>query len=367
MACAGLRRTSGAWCVAVVVLSISAVAMVGCSVSTSKGLGEAEMGIGQMFTNPVVERGADPWVIRWNGVYYYCRSGANDTIEVVRSERLHEIGSGDVACVWRAPEGTLYSRELWAPELHYLRGKWYIYVAADDGDNHNHRMYVLEGTTQDPQDPFEFRGKICSPDDHWAIDGTVLEMDDGRLYFIWSGWSGDQNISQELYIAPMSDPCTISGERVMISRPTEPWERIGNPWVDEGPAVLKRNGITHIIYSASGSWTDDYCLGRLTCRDGNVMNPASWEKVGPVFSKVPTSYGPGHCSFTKSPDGLQDWIVYHACEVSGSGWAGRSVRMQPFAWDDADCPVFGEPVRVGEPIPLPSGTECRLTPSSDAY
>lgn len=352
----GLQMESR-WCLAVTILCVYVAALSGCNVSTSVELGEVEMASNRMFTNPVVEQGADPWVVQWNSAYYYCRSGACNSIEIIRSEQLQEIGSGEMATVWRAPAGTPHSKELWAPELHYLQGKWYIYVAADDGDNHNHRMYVLEGTTQDPQDPFKFKGKICSPDDHWAIDGTVLQMDDGQLYFIWSGWSGDENVAQELYIAPMSDPCTISGERVMISRPTEPWERIGNPWVNEGPAVLRRNGVIHIIYSASGSWTDDYCLGRLTCRDGNVMDPASWDKVGPVFSKVPTAYGPGHCSFTKSPDGTEDWIVYHACEVSGSGWAGRSVRMQPFTWDDSDCPVFGEPVRAREPVALPSAAE----------
>jgi GH43 family beta-xylosidase len=53
--------------------------------------------------------------------------------------------------------------------------RYYIYVAIDDGNNANHRMYVLEGDTNDPLLPFTFVGKLNTPDDNWAIDGTVLK------------------------------------------------------------------------------------------------------------------------------------------------------------------------------------------------
>ncbi|MFN2169263.1 MAG: family 43 glycosylhydrolase, partial [Anaerolineae bacterium] len=156
----------------------------------------------QTFTNPIVDRGQDPWVIRWRGAYYFCQSRRN-RVYVTRSEGLLGIGRRPGSAVWRPERGTEWSHELWAPELHYLRGRWYIYVAADDGDNANHRMYVLEGTTQDPEDPFVLKGRIAAPTDRWAIDGTVLQMPDQRLYFIWSGWEGSENVAQHLYIAPM--------------------------------------------------------------------------------------------------------------------------------------------------------------------
>jgi GH43 family beta-xylosidase len=167
------------------------------------------------FTNPIVRRGADPWVIRWNGEYYFCQSRSN-AVWVNAATNLEDIGKGHWAYVWRPPEGKPYSREVWAPELHFLQGQWYIYVAADDGDNFNHRMYVLQGTSLDPTQPFTLKGKIAVQTDRWAIDGTVLEMPDARLYFIWSGWEGAENVAQNLYIAPMSNPWTIDGERVCI-------------------------------------------------------------------------------------------------------------------------------------------------------
>ncbi len=310
------------------------------------------------FTNPVAASGADPWVIQHDGDYYYCQSRRNG-IYVKKVSRLENLGVSEWSRVWSPPRGTEYSRNLWAPELHYLRGKWYLYVAADDGDNANHRMYVLEGTTQDPREPFEFRGKIAAPTDRWAIDGTVLQMPGDRLYFVWSGWEGTDNVAQNLYIAPMSDPMTISGERVCISRPEHDWEKIGQPWVNEGPEALWNGDKLFLIYSASGSWGDNYCLGQLTWTGGDVLNPDSWvKKSSPVFASTKEVISPGHASFVTAGDGKENWIVYHVAKFPGAGW-NRQVHLQPFTWHADGTPNFGVPTPAGVPLPCP-------TPNSDS-
>src|SRR5580693_1527478 len=118
-----------------------------------------DQAVNHAFTNPVARQGADPWVIRWQTNYYFCQSHS-DGVWVNRAVRLEDIGADNWKCVWRAPVGTSWSKQIWAPELHFLQGRWFIYVAADDGNNANHRMYVLEGTSADPQAPFNFKGKI---------------------------------------------------------------------------------------------------------------------------------------------------------------------------------------------------------------
>ena len=306
------------------------------------------------FTNPVAESGADPWVVRWKDSYYYCRSGGGK-IWVHKSARLQDIGKGSGTAVWTPPPGTAYSKELWAPELHHLDGRWYVYVAADDGNNHNHRMYVLEGAPDDPQEPFSFKGKIADSTDRWAIDATVLQMPGGRKYFIWSGWEAAENVAQHLYIAPMSNPWTLSGPRVRISSPEIDWEKNGRPLINEGPEVLWNGTKLFIIYSASGSWTDDYCLGQLAWMGGDPLKPSSWvKKDRPVFSRTQDVFGPGHASFTKSPDGKEDWIVYHAAKRKGGGW-DRNVRIQKFGWNPDGSPDFGTPASPGAALRPPSG------------
>lgn len=322
---------------------------------------EISVAASTLFQNPIVPvaggaGSADPSIVFKDGYYYYVKSEKDSSLQVAKSKRLQDIGTAPRVTVYTPPSGTMYSKELWAPELQYLNGKWYIYFAADDGNNNNHRMYVLEGMSQDPQGEYAFKGKIADATDKWAIDGSVLVKDDQTMYFVWSGWEGDVNVRQNLYIAPMSNPWTISGPRVLISTPDQAWELNGSPFINEGPEVLKKNGKIFIVYSASGSWTDDYTLGMLTNTDGDVLNASSWTKSGPVFSKVQKAYGPGHNTFTTSPDGTEDWIVYHATLNSGGSWANRSVRAQKFTWNPDGTPNFGTPVAYGEQIEQPSGT-----------
>jgi GH43 family beta-xylosidase len=218
-------------------------------------------------------------------------------------------------------------------------------------------MYVLESTSTDPQGSYTFRGKIAPPTDRWAIDATVLQQG-SSLYLVWSGWQGTAYVQQDLFIAPMRNPYTISGERVLISSLSAAWERVvGNPYINEAPEILQRNGKIFLSYSANGSWSDEYCLGMLTASStANVLQPSSWSKSsGCVFSKRDTAYGPGHNTFVTSPDGTQEWMVYHANTVSGSGWNGRSIRAQPFRFDANGNPSFGIPVATYDAMPIPAG------------
>lgn len=306
------------------------------------------------FRNPILEVGADPWVIFHDGRYVLCLAERGGVV-VRTAGRLQDLGNDPGELVWRPPPGKPYSKNVWAPECHYLRGRWYVYLAADDGLNEHHRMFVLEGTSQDPHKPFVLKAKLDARPDRWAIDGTVLELPDGRLYLIWSGWEGATNVAQNLYIAPMRDPWTVSGERVLLSRPELPWERIGQPWVAEGPEVLWNGGQLFVIYSASGSWTDDYCLGQLRFTGGDVLDPRSWAKrPEPVFTRTEAVFGPGHASFTRSPDGREDWIVYHSARRKGAGWY-RQINAQRFGWNPDGSPHFGRPLDPGTPVPEPSG------------
>ena len=291
--------------------------------------------------NPIHQGGCDPWVYLHEGSYYYCYSRGRG-ISVAKMSSLHTLVPKGTA-VFDPPKWTEYSEELWAPELHYLGGEWYIYVAASDGYSSHHRMFVLKGTSQNPRAPYEMVGQITDPSNKWAIDGTVMELN-GELYFLWSGWEGDKDGKQNLYIAHMSDPCTIDSERVMISTPEYNWETVEWPDVNEGPTVLQHGGKTFLTYSASGSWTDDYCIGMLTLVGEDPMDPASWKKSAtPVFEKRwAVCYGPGHASFTTAVDGSV-WMIYHGNLEMGTGWEGRSIWIAPVTFDEEGNPDFGVP------------------------
>jgi GH43 family beta-xylosidase len=326
---------------------------------TVPSLSASNVSASDIFTNalPSIDNGSyyDPWVINIGGYYYYCGSDGG-RLWITKSVTLQNILQPAKTFIFTPPAGTTYSSDLWAPELHYLNGRWYVYFAADDGNNANHRMYVLEGGTNasDPLDgAYAFKAKLSATTDRWAIDGSTFAYN-GQEYFVWSGWEGTSNVSQYLYIARMSNPYTISGERTEISRPDFAWEQVGSPTVNEGPTALVSGNTVNIIYSASGSWTNDYCLGRITCTNGALMTKSSWNKPSsPAFSRFGNVYGPGHASFVKSSDNVQWWILYHAANTDGSGW-DRRVMTQQFSWD-GDIPYFGYPIEKGIPISTVSG------------
>ncbi|PIQ22022.1 MAG: glycoside hydrolase [Cytophagales bacterium CG18_big_fil_WC_8_21_14_2_50_42_9] len=316
------------------------------------------------FTNPIAE-GADPWVLKKDKFYYSCGSGSGG-IYVSKSTKLTQPGERIV--VWRAPASGWNKSNIWAPEIHFFNGKWYIYYAAGKaagGPFIHQRSGVLESIADDPFGPYQDKGMLYTGDNiaepasvKWAIDLSPFRMN-GQLYAVWSGWeenAATDKTKQNLYIARMSNPWTISSNRVKISAPTEEWETGGELDLNEGPELLRKNEKAFIIYSCRESWLKEYRLAQLSLADTtlNPMQPENWVKSGPVFQSTAYVFGVGHCSFTKSPDNTEDWIFYHAKKSVTPGWQ-REIRLQPFTWKPDGSPAFGVPIPSGKPIRLPSG------------
>lgn len=318
------------------------------------------------FTNPIA-KGADPWVTKHDGYYYMCAVGGKNgnTLTVTKSKTLTE--PGERVTVWETPDEGWNQNCLWAPELHRIGDKWYIYYAAGkSGPPYIYqRSGVLESVSDDPQGEYIDRGILKTGDDPndyvntiWAIDVTPLELN-GQLYAVWSGWEKNEETDatkQHLYIAEMSNPYTISSERVKISSPEESWETGGPLDLNEGAQVLQREGQTFIIYSTRESWLENYRLGQLRLIDPSKspLDPTNWEKKGPVFMGTEQVHGTGHASFTKSPDDSEWWIVYHSKRTLEPGW-DRDVRTQKFTWNEKGEPVFGKPIPTGVRMKRPSG------------
>ena len=315
------------------------------------------------FTNPILTSGPDPWIIKKDNNYYYTHTLGN-RIALWKTTKVTELRNVTPQTVWNAPASGPNKENVWAPELHFINNKWYLYYTAGSTPDHaTQRTFVLENGNADPlTGTWTDKGKIADPAaDVFAIDGTVFTHN-GNNYFLWSGHASAADKTQRIYIARMSDPWTLSTSRVLLSSPDYAWESVGAPpAVNEGPEVIKNaGGKVFLIYSASGCWTDDYALGMLTLKDGgDPLVPTDWTKSAtPVFSKKTSSaaYGPGHNSFFKSADGTEDWIMYHANSGPGQGCGDlRSPRIQKFTWNSNGSPNFGEPVSTGTPIPKPAG------------
>ncbi|WP_238540264.1 family 43 glycosylhydrolase [Paenibacillus mucilaginosus] len=322
------------------------------------GYAEGASAAAVQYTNPLVAQRADPQIYKHTDGYYYFTATVPeyDRIELRRATTIQGLASAAPVVIWRKHASGEMGAHIWAPEIHYVGGKWYVYFTAGKAeDKWAIRQYALESSDANPlTGTWTEKGKVVMNWDSFTLDGTTFEHN-GSRYFVWAqkdpAIAGNSNI----YIAKMSSPTTITGTQVLIAKPDYTWEKQGGVWVNEGPAVIKKNGKIFITYSASA--TDaNYCLGLLTASDtSNLLDPKSWVKSAqPVFtsSDATGQYGPGHNSFTVSEDGKSDILVYHDRsykDISGDPLndPNRRTRVQKLYWNTDGTPNFGIPVPDG--------------------
>ncbi|MEP6900098.1 MAG: glycoside hydrolase family 43 protein [Actinomycetota bacterium] len=316
---------------------------------------------GGTFTNPLVttQDSADPWMFYQDGFYYLTATLDPDGgVWLWRAKTLANFAASEKKKIYEAPKTGLRSRQIWAPEIHHFGQRWYLYFTASDGTDENHRIYAAESRRDDPWSEYDFKARVFDEkNDDWAIDATVFRDQTGAFFMLWCGHVPKNG--NGIYIAPMSNPWMISGERVLLSQADFDWERVRYP-INEAPEILQHGGKTFLVYSASDTGTPDYALGMLTLSGRDVLNPQSWKKSPQaVFSKVSGAdgnvFGPGHNGFFKSPDGREDWLVYHGKQSGEYTYRGRVARAQKFSWNTDGTPNFGRPQPAGKILPEPSG------------
>jgi GH43 family beta-xylosidase len=306
--------------------------------------------------NPLLTSGADPWITYDRGMYYYTHTSGN-RLEIWKTKDITRLSEAVHKVVWRSPASGPNSTAIWAPELHRIGTSWFLYYTAADAehpdDAHRH-IFVLENDADDPLNG-QWRDRGVLQTRYSGIDGTVFH-DNGALYFAYSAYVGRDS---HLILAPMENPWTLSPHQVDIAAPTFDWEKQGGRQILEGPEFLKGpDGQRFLVYSASACWSDDYSLGMLQAApNADLLDPASWHKATqPVFKKSPRNgvFAPGHNGFFTSPDGRENWIVYHANAAPGQGCGRtRAPRIQMFGWTRDGLPDFGEPVAAGALIAPP--------------
>ncbi|MEY3895242.1 MAG: hypothetical protein RLZZ214_761 [Verrucomicrobiota bacterium] len=306
--------------------------------------------------NPILPQRADPHVVLHSDSYYYFTATVPeyDRIEVRRARTLGGLPAAETKVVWTKHASGPMSHHIWAPEIHHIDGKWYIYFAAGRAEAiWDIRTYVLENPSPNPlEGDWTEKGQLKMNWVSFTLDATTFEHG-GSRYLAWAQSAPDEK-GTGIYLAKMDSPWSITGNQVRLTKPELPWETIGHN-VNEAPAVLKKNGRLFMTYSASA--TDaNYCLGMLVAKDSaDLLNPKSWDKSpSPVFKSDSRNrqYGPGHNAFTTTPDGKTDILVYHSrgyekIEGDPLGNPDRATRAQIIRWKPNGMPDLGIPVADG--------------------
>jgi GH43 family beta-xylosidase len=215
-------------------------------------------------------------------------------------------------------------------------------------------MYGISST--EPDAGYSQAAEIALPGDKWAIDGLPFSYQDKR-YFVWSGWQGDEDVQQDIFIALMDENGVAQGPRVALGSPDQSWENIADetPSINEGPQpVIDPAGQLHVVYSANGSWGPNYCLADLRLRTGgDPLDASAWsESDGCLFGAnaatlaagarlAEKAKGVGHHSFILPGEDLAETdegslpFLYHgvpADEEPSNFWAARKWFIGEYEW-----------------------------------
>lgn len=334
------------------------------------------------YTNPIIYHRADPFIYRHTDGNYYFTASHTDmehnldgkyqyrNVTIRKAASLEDLADGcgkyeERVVFAREPLPGDFSPHIWAPEIHFIDGAWYIYftTSVDENNLWSIRPHVLQCEADDPMTgEWKNLGRIQTTTEDsiaftdFSLDHTVLQHK-GELYLFWAE---KHPALSDIYAAKMVNPWTIDSSRVTkVVAPEYNWEVHGFP-VCEGPGFLKRNGKIFMTYSASG--TDAfYCNGLLTAdEDADLLDPSSWTKSPfPVFqsSRTTGQFGPGHNSFTVDEEG-HDILVYHARQEEHylfveEGYeplydAGRNTSLMRIYWNSDGTPNFSVPVPSGK-------------------
>lgn len=278
------------------------------------------------YPNPFIPERADPFITKGDGCYYFTASypalydadHGYDRIILRKSETVVGLASAQEKTVWHAHAEGNMAKHIWAPEIHKIGGKWYIFFAAGDKDNvWNIRPYLLVCEGEDPyEDNWKELGKMqASEEDKEAFTGFSLDMTyfehKNKHYLIWAESRPDSS----LFMAEISpdNPQRLITRPILLTKPEYAWEKVRFR-VNEGASVLKSKDKLFVFFSASGTGSE-YCMGMVYMdADGDPMIKENWTKADePVLSTkdLTGESGPGHNSFVYDEKGRL-LLVYHA-------------------------------------------------------
>ena len=123
------------------------------------------------YLSPLLPQRADPYLCKYNGKYYFTATcPLYDRIELSCADTVNGIAAAPARTVWKKHETGALASHIWAPELHYVFGKWVIYFAAGHvPDVWDIRPYALICKGDDPMK------------DDWG-DAVAIEAAEGDPY-----------------------------------------------------------------------------------------------------------------------------------------------------------------------------------------
>ncbi|MBS4206184.1 glycoside hydrolase family 43 protein [Lederbergia citrea] len=329
-----------------------------------------------IYHNPVIfvpdmDHG-DPAILKYNGKYYLYHTGQYEIL-VYESTNLVDWEKVGVALTASNDKNHWAQIDLWAPEIIHYNGTFYMYVTGAmtkaDGNADDEIRHIGVAKSTSPIGPFILNAEPLT--NEWSIDAHPFLDDDGQWFLFYNvrneytkgpnGVIGCGNV-----VDKMIDFETLAGNPTLVVKPEMMHEgnKEGTWFWNEGPFVLKKNGVYYQMYSAGWFGDDTYGMYVATSKvpmGPNGMNDTTWKKWEggkPILASNAACFGPGHHVVTSGPNGVDKYVVYHGYEPDPEK-KGRKVHVGKFEWQD-DLIKIEEPTLEAIPAPSLPTVDCRF-------
>ncbi len=304
---------------------------------------------------PYVERHmSDPCITVYKNKYYLTHSGSR-SVKFRIADSLEGLRVAEEKDVYALPESNKKGDNMWAPEMHIIKGIPYIFTTVGTKKWYTVKCHVLRckgdpakmGDWEEPKLVVRPNGKPLNRRGI-SLDMTYFE-DDGKHYVMWSNrvMRGSKGEPADIYIATVNpdEPWKLTSEPYCVIRPIYGWDRLQTE-VDEGPFLLRKGSDLFVTVSGSSTAVPElYCLGLLRAKSGkDLLNKDNWEWLPyPVLTKesVEGEKGPGHNCFIKEAGTGNDLMVYHAVPDTPEGKKhGRHMAVRRVHFKADGYPYF---------------------------
>lgn len=245
---------------------------------------------------------ADPFILLYRGMYYAYGTHAADGIEVYTSKDLKSWGKSENLALHK--NDSFGEKWFWAPEVYLVNGKFYMYYSADE--------HICVATSDSPFGPFRQTVRKPMLEEEKAIDNSLFIDDDEKAYLFFVRFNDGNNV----WVAELeNDLMTLKKETMHpCIHVSQSWEEVW-PRVNEGPFVIKHNGVYYMTYSANSYESPFYGVGCATAT--HIMG--DWHKYldNPLLQNPDGLQGVGHSAiFRDKKKNLR--IVFHAHHSASS-------------------------------------------------
>ncbi|WP_219838556.1 family 43 glycosylhydrolase [Paenibacillus sp. R14(2021)] len=288
------------------------------------------------YVNPILAGDyADPAIVRVGNDYYMTHSSFQFAPGLLIWHSTDLVNWEPVAKALQE-----YVGNIWAPDLAYYQGQYYIYVPIDE------EIMVL--TASSPKGPWSSPRKVGIR----GIDpGHIADGSGRRFLFYGPGYMVE--------LAP--DGLTAIGEPRKVY---DGWS-FPNEWVVEGNflescKLTYRNGYYYLTVAQGGSSGPATSHMVASARSMHPWGPYENSPYNPIVrthSRNEKWCSKGHGSIIDTPGG-DWWIVYHAYEKDYYT-LGRQVLLEPLEWTEDGWFRVPDGVAADQPILKPHGQAVR--------